>query len=119
MPAATEPRIETDIAELDVPPDTTPVLPGQPTDTDEPPEPLENGTPRRWAEFGVAATAVILIGLAMVPGELKKGQLWYTAAHSLVLVSAIVLMACLFRGNTHIKMIRFLSGKKIFVQDWW
>ena len=89
---------------------------GQPTDTDEPPQPLKNGEPRRWAEFCLAASGVIDIGLIMVPGELKTGQVWYTAAHSLVLASVIVLMACLFWGNTHIKMIRFLSGKKIFVQ---
>ena len=104
-----------DIAELDVP-ETTPVPPGQPTDADEPPEPLENGEPRRWAEFCVAASSVILIGLAMVPSRLKKGQMWYTAAQSLILIIAIVLVMRLFWGNTHIKMIRFLSGKKIFVQ---
>ena len=114
MPAATEHRIETDIAELDVPPDTTPVLPGPPTDTDEPPEPLEHGEPRRCAEFCMAASGVIQIGLVMLPGEPKKGQVWYNVANGLdVLVSAIVLIACLFWGNTHIKMIRFLSGKMI------
>ena len=94
-----------DIAELDVP-ETTPVPPGQPTDADEPPEPLENGEPRRWVEFCVAASGVILIGLAMVPSRLKKGQMWYTAAQGLVLIIAIVLAMRLFWGNTHIKMIR-------------
>ena len=96
MPAAAGRRIETDIRELDVPADTPPVLPGQPTDADEPPEPLENGKPRRWTEFGFVATGVVLIGLMMVPYELKKGQAWYTAAHSLVLASTVLSVACLF-----------------------
>jgi hypothetical protein len=107
MPAATEHRIETDIAELDVSADTTPVLSGQPTDTDKPSEPLENGGPRRWAEYCIAASGVILIGLIMVPYQLKKGQVWYNVANGLVLVSAILSVACLFWGNTHIKMIRY------------
>ena len=115
MPAAAASRVNKDIKELNLP-DTTPVLPGQPTDADEPTEPLENGKPRRWAEFCIAATGVILIGLVMVPGELKKGQMWYTVAQSLNLATAIVLIVSLFWGNTHIKMIRFLSGKMIFVQ---
>ena len=109
MPTAAASRVSTDIAELVVPQSKS-ILPGKPTDMDEPPEPLENGEPRRWAEFGVAATSVIYIGLIMVPWELKMGQAWYTAAHSLVLVSAILSVACLFWGNTHIKIIRFLSG---------
>jgi hypothetical protein len=104
-----------DITELNAS-DTTPGHPGKPTDTDEPPEPLENGEPMRCTEFCVAATAAIYVGLIMVPYELKMGQMWYTAAHSLVLVSSVLSIACLFWGNTHIKMIRFLSGKKIFVQ---
>jgi hypothetical protein len=112
MPTAAAGRVTTDIKELNVP-DTTPVLPGQPTDTDEPPEPLENGEPRRWAEICMAATAVIFIGLNMVPGESKKDQVWYTVAHSLVLLSTMVLIACLFWCNTHIKRIRFLSRKPI------
>ena len=115
MPTAAERRTETDIAELVVP-NTTPVLPGQPTNNDEPPEPLENGEPRRWAEFGIVATGVLYMGLLMIPDELKKGQVWYTVAHFLVLVSAVLSIACLYWGNTHIKMIRFLSGKAIFVQ---
>ena len=81
MPTRAKHRIEKDIAELDMT-DTTPVLPGQPTDTDEPPEPLEYGKPRRCAEFGIAASGVIVCGLTLVPGELKKGQMWYTAAHT-------------------------------------
>jgi hypothetical protein len=109
-------RAESDIAKLDVSAVTTRVLPGQPTDTDEPPEPLENGEPRRWAEFCMAATGVIFIGLAMLPKSLKKGQVWYTAAHSLNLATAIVLIVSLLWGNTHIKMLRFLSGKPIFAQ---
>ena len=48
--------------ELDVPVNTTPVLPGQPTDTDEPPEPLENGEPRRWAEFCCASAVRLSSG---------------------------------------------------------
>jgi hypothetical protein len=115
MPAAAASRVNTDIAELNVL-DTTPVLPGQPTDTDEPPKRLENGKPRRWAEFGCAASTVFFISLVMVPRQLKKGQMWYTVAHSLNLAAAIVLVVSLFWGNTHIKMIRFLSGKQIFVQ---
>ena len=88
MPAAAASRVNTDIAELNVL-DTTPspVLPGQPTDTDEPPKPLENGKPRRCAEFVMAATTVIFIPLLMVPKSLKKGQMWYTVAQSLVLVN--------------------------------
>ena len=69
VPAGAGRRIDTDIAELDVPGST------KPTDTDEPPE--ENGEPRRWAEFVTAASAVILIGLMLVPYEIKKGQVWY------------------------------------------
>jgi hypothetical protein len=88
----------------------------QPPDALQPPEPLENGKPRRWAEFGFAASGVIFIGLMMIPYELKKGQAWNTAANSLLLGSVILSVACLFWGNTHIKMIRFLSGKKIFAQ---
>jgi hypothetical protein len=75
MPNAAGRRIETDIAELVVP-QIKSILPGQPTDADAPPDPLENGKPRRWAEFGTAASAVILIGLMMVPMPLKKGQAW-------------------------------------------
>ena len=70
MPTAAANRAETDIKELNVP------------DTNEPPEPLENGKPRRCAEFGIAASGVIVCGLTLVPGELKKGQMWYTAAHT-------------------------------------
>jgi hypothetical protein len=81
MPAAAASRIETDIAELIVPnvaelnlPDTTPVLPGQPTDADEPPEPLENGKPRRWAEFGCAASSVSDIGLLRRQGGRRRAR---------------------------------------------
>ena len=81
MPTAAASRVNTDINELVVPEIKT-ILPGQPTDADEPPEPLENGEPRRCAEFGIAGSGVILIGLGMVPRELKKGQMWYTAAHT-------------------------------------
>ena len=114
MPAAAS-RAEADKAEL-YESGSTSITPQQTTDADRPPKPLENGKPRRWAEFGIAATSVIFILLSMVPRELKKGQMWYTAAHSLLLVSTLVLIASLFWGNTHIKMIRFLSGKPIFVQ---
>ena len=88
----TESRTEADIAELD--------LPSQSTDTDQPPKPLENGKPKRWAEFGQAASAVIFIALNMIPARLKKGMVWYTVAHFLVLFSMLVSLACLFWGNT-------------------
>jgi hypothetical protein len=97
--------VRRDIAELVVPntvaPNQTPVLSGLPTDTDEPPEPLENGKPRRWAEFCLAATGAIFIGLLLFPHQLKKGQVWYNAVQSLVLVSAVLSVACIvYSGAT-------------------
>jgi hypothetical protein len=63
--------------------------------------PLENGDPARCAEFVTAASAFIFMGLVMLPEKLKKGQAWYTGAHSLILLTVIGLVACVFWGNTH------------------
>ena len=110
MPTGAERRVEADIAELDAP-GTTPQLANQPTD---PPKPLENGKPRRRVEFCSAACCGAFFALLMVPYQVKKGQDWYSVVHSLVLFSTIVLTTCIFWGNTHMKMLAFLSGKKIF-----
>jgi hypothetical protein len=51
-----------------------------------------------------------------VPASYKQGQLWYTVAQVLVLCFFIVSYLCLFWGNTHTTLLRFLYRKKIFAQ---
>jgi hypothetical protein len=104
-----------DIAELDRL-GTPEEFPGQPTDIIEPPKLLENGKPAWRAELCIVFSGAGIIGLSMLPYRLKKGQHWYSVMHSSVLFSMTVSIVCLFYKNTHIKMLRFLSGKMIFVQ---
>jgi hypothetical protein len=110
-------RVVTDIAELNTRQGLQHMA-VQPTDADAdvPPEEIQNGAPRRWAEGIVAANACIFVTLAMTPYQLKKGQMWYTIAQSTILGSTMVALLFHFVGNIHSRMLRFFSGKKIFIK---
>ena len=108
-------RPKTDVAELEGRSAAQELIDQAPTDAAEA-QALKNEAPRFWAEFGVAVSSLPFVALILVPGQLKKGLMWYSSSHSLVLFSMTASVACLFWGNTHIKMLRFLSGKKIFAK---
>ena len=81
-----------------------------------PPRPLKNGEPARWAELGVAVSGFIFVALIFVPAQLKKNQVWYICCHATILFSTTLSICFKYWGNTHIKMLRFLSGKPVFAQ---
>lgn len=79
-------------------------------------KPIENEQAHRMAEFAVAFSGSAFIVCIFVPYEWKQGQMWYTILHALILGWQSCFSWLLFRGNTHVKLLRFLTGKKIFVQ---
>jgi hypothetical protein len=81
-----------------------------------PPQHIENGKPRLWAERAVTLAACFCVTLLMLPVGVKRYLLWYTIAHSFALLFTVVSVACVFLGNTHTKILRFLTGKKVFIQ---
>ena len=77
---------------------------------------MEHDPTKRWAEAAVAATALIFFALHIVPYGLKKGQVWYSVCQGLVLLSTVVSLTCLFFGNTHATLLRFLAVNGVFWQ---
>ena len=76
----------------------------------------ENETFRRCAEAALAATTFIFLALVIIPSNVKKGQFWYDLSQGLVLVSTAVSSFCVFYGNTHIKLLKFLAVNGVFWQ---
>jgi hypothetical protein len=52
--------------------------------------------------------------LVMIPTAAKKGQTWYTVCTVMVLLAVVVSYSCLFWGNTHRRIARFLTGRMAF-----
>jgi hypothetical protein len=77
---------------------------------------MEHEPAKRWAEAAIAATALSFFALVALPSGLKKGQAWYSVCHGLVLLSTVLCFACLFFGNTHVKLLRFLAVNGVFWQ---
>jgi hypothetical protein len=84
--------------------------------TENAPTRAKRAEPQVVPEIAVAFTAAVLVALALVPYDLKQGQDWYTAAHSVVLASTVASLSFLFAGNTHTKIIQFQMASGFFWQ---
>ena len=111
-------RVEQDAAELGnnaIPLDLPVALPG--VDKAAQIDGLMDNEPgRTWAEVAVTAASLSTVVLMYLPYNLKKGRAWYTVCWSLVLFSTVVSLACVFFGNTHVKLLKFLAVNGVFWQ---